>query len=86
MVAENAKMNATSIVLFARNDVINPIKIHLSARPDDYRQAVELRHIQGLSRDEVARQMNRTFDEVRGLLHRAKKKLHAAMGNTSRYV
>jgi DNA-directed RNA polymerase specialized sigma24 family protein len=42
--------------------------------------------LQGKDFDEVARQMDRSPDAVRGLLYRAKKELRAQMGRSSLYL
>ncbi len=43
--------------------------------PDDQRQAVELRHLQGMATAEIARTMNRTVAAVGGLLQRGLRAL-----------
>lgn len=43
----------------------------MSRLPEEYRTVLELRLVQGYSRTEVARQMNKTEDAVRGLQYRA---------------
>jgi RNA polymerase sigma-70 factor (ECF subfamily) len=52
--------------------------------PDDWRQAVELRYLQGLSVKEVAEAMGRTTAAVGGLLHRALVELRSRMADSSK--
>jgi RNA polymerase sigma-70 factor, ECF subfamily len=52
----------------------------LAALPDDQRQAVELKHLQGLALVEVARQMARSVPSVAGLLQRGMKALRDNLG------
>jgi RNA polymerase sigma-70 factor, ECF subfamily len=47
----------------------------LAQLPDDQRQAVELRHLQGLATAEIARQMNRSVSAIGGLLQRGLRAL-----------
>jgi len=51
----------------------------LSRLPDDQRQSLELRHLQGLPVSEVGRIMGRTVPAVAGLLHRGSKALKRLM-------
>jgi RNA polymerase sigma-70 factor (ECF subfamily) len=51
----------------------------VAALPEDQRQAVQLRHLDGLSLAEVGRQMGRTKEAVAGLLFRALRKLRDAL-------
>lgn len=70
----------------ARAEGIAAMQVHLAGLPEEYREFIQLRDLQGLSREEVALRMGRTTDEIRGLLYRARKKLRAAMGNSSLYM
>jgi len=67
----------------ARGEGIAAMQARIAMLPDDYREAIVLRHLEGLSREEVAKRMGRTVAEVRGLLYRARVKLREAMGNES---
>ena len=53
--------------------------------PEEYRQAVQLRLLEGKSLDETAQLMNRGPRVVQGLSDRAKKKMRAALGHLSMY-
>ena len=55
----------------------------LARLPDKQRQAVELRHLQGLSLAEVATELNTTKTAVVGLLHRGVEKLRGLLKETS---
>jgi RNA polymerase sigma-70 factor (ECF subfamily) len=55
----------------------------LARLPDDQREALELRHLQGLSVSEVGRRMGRTVPAVAGLLHRGSKALRGLMGDVT---
>jgi RNA polymerase sigma-70 factor (ECF subfamily) len=52
----------------------------LSALPEAQRKAVELHHLQGLSLDEIARDLRTTKPAVAGLLHRGLKSLRQWLG------
>jgi RNA polymerase sigma-70 factor (ECF subfamily) len=52
----------------------------LAQLPDDYRQVIVLRHIEGLPFDEVGRRMERSAGAVRMLWLRALKQLREQMG------
>jgi RNA polymerase sigma-70 factor (ECF subfamily) len=52
----------------------------LAALPDDYREVITLRHLQGLTFPQVARAMGRSEDSVQKLWLRALGKLRQALG------
>jgi RNA polymerase sigma-70 factor (ECF subfamily) len=70
----------------ARQEGLAALQIHLASLPQEYREVIELRHLQGLSREAVAERLGRSADEVRGLLYRALKKLRDALGQSSLYL
>src|SRR5262245_27965218 len=55
----------------------------LTELPDDYREALVLRHLEGHTFPEVARRMGRTLDSVEKLWLRALAKLRQQLGGTS---
>ncbi|SMP73320.1 RNA polymerase, sigma subunit, ECF family [Neorhodopirellula lusitana] len=65
---------------FARNEAFLELAGALEGLPDDYRQVIVLRHVDGLPFAEVARLMNRSVDSVEKLWVRglAKLKQHMA--------
>jgi RNA polymerase sigma-70 factor (ECF subfamily) len=69
----------------ARGEAVRNVQAALASLPDDYRQAVQLRYLQGLSLEETAQVMDRSPDAVRGLCHRAKKRLCELLGRPSFY-
>jgi RNA polymerase sigma-70 factor (ECF subfamily) len=52
----------------------------LSRLPDDYREVIILRHLEGLTFPEVSERMGRTLDSVEKLWARALPKLQKALG------
>src|SRR5262245_46904704 len=54
----------------------------LSRLPDDYRKAIILRHLEGLSFAEVALRMGRSVESVKKLWARALARLRDALGTT----
>jgi RNA polymerase sigma-70 factor (ECF subfamily) len=49
--------------------------------PDDYREVIILRHLEGLTFPEVARRMNRSVDSVKKLWPRALARLRRSLGD-----
>ncbi len=61
------------------------VRIALDALPENYRQAITLFHLQGLSRAEVARAMQMSVSAVHGVLYRALAKLREHLGPAARF-
>ena len=55
----------------------------LSRLPEDYREAIVLRHLEGLTFPEVAERMGRTVDSVKKLWARALAQLRDSLGDSS---
>ena len=70
----------------ARREAVCAMQVALASLSDDHRQAIRLRYLDGRSIEETACIMDRSEDAVRGLCHRAKKKLRAALGRASQYL
>lgn len=64
----------------------NAFWIAMETLPTEYRQTVDLLYVQELPIDEVAQQMGKTVDAVRGLRMRARKQLQAALVRLSNYI
>ena len=64
---------------FARNEAFLELAAAIESLPNDYRQVIVLRHIDGLPFVEVAQLMNRSVDSVEKLWVRGLAKLRAAM-------
>ncbi|WP_442510946.1 sigma-70 family RNA polymerase sigma factor [Novipirellula sp. SH528] len=64
---------------FARNEAFLQLAAALEGLPEDYRQVIVLRHVEGLSFAEVASAMQRSVDSVEKLWVRALAKLKTTM-------
>ena len=70
-----------------RAERIEAVKIAISNMTyADQRRALELFHIKDKSYAEIAMEMGKTEDSVRGLLQRANKALKSLLGNASEYL
>ena len=69
-----------------RHERVQALHIALASLPDDYREAIRLQYIEGLSAAEVARRMNRTEHAVHMLCNRGKTMLREALGRSSQYL
>ncbi len=67
---------------FARNEALLQLAEALEGLPEDYRQVIVLRHVQGLPFAEIARAMDRSIDSVEKLWVRGLAKLKASMGES----
>jgi RNA polymerase sigma-70 factor (ECF subfamily) len=63
-----------------RHEEMRRLAAGLAALPDEQRQAIELRHLRGLSVGEVARRMGRSRASAAGLLRRGLAALRQALG------
>lgn len=62
------------------HELVAALEQAIAELPIDYRQAVELRHLQGLAVKETAERMNRTEGAVQMLLQRALRALRGTLG------
>lgn len=62
------------------------VHVALAELPEDYRQVIQLRFLQGLGLTETSSKMGKTEASVRALTDRAKKKLREAIGRLSAYL
>ena len=67
------------------HEAVHAVQEVIAALPEDYRQAVKLRLLEGKGLDETAQMMNRTPRAVQGLVDRAKKRMRAALESLSKY-
>ncbi len=66
-------------------EAVHAVQIALASLPESCRKAVELRYIQGHSREEIAKIMNRTRASVNALLFRGMHKLRELLGSVGRF-
>lgn len=69
-----------------RRDAARLLQIAIAGLPDEYREVVRMRHLEGVEVEEIARRLQRTPGAVRGLLDRAKLRLREALGRASQYL
>jgi RNA polymerase sigma-70 factor (ECF subfamily) len=70
----------------ARHESMDAIRIGIAALPDDQRQAIRLRYLEGKSIEETAASLGRTAAAVNGLVRRAKESLRATLLGSSRWL
>ena len=68
-----------------RHEAIEAVHEAIDALPEEYRQAVRLRFLEGKSLEEIAELMGRSPRAVQGLVDRAKEKMRATLGRLSVY-
>lgn len=66
---------------FARDQKGQRLQMAIAALPDDSREAVKLRYVDGLPTKEIAEQLGRTDAAIRVLLTRTIKRLQAALSD-----
>ena len=69
----------------ARRDALKALHVGLASLPEDQREAIERRFLQGQSVGGVAGLMKKSPAAVRGLIHRAKLALRSNLGQSSRW-
>lgn len=69
-----------------RGEAVQALQVALAALPDDQRLAIQLQHLEGRSVEEAAAAMGRTPGAIRGLVHRGKLELVAALGRASQWL
>lgn len=72
--------------IVAREEAVQALQVALAALPNDQRAAIRMRFLEGKSLEETASALDRTPDAVRGLVHRGKEQLLAAMGRASKWL
>jgi RNA polymerase sigma-70 factor (ECF subfamily) len=81
--AVNTRTPSTSA---AGKEAISAVQSGMELLPEDYREALRLRYIEGLAVAETATRMGRTELAVQMLCHRALQRLAALMGSASRFL
>ncbi len=67
------------------HEALRVLQASLPTINQDYRQAIELRYMQGMAVTEVASVMGRSPHAIHNLCHRALKQLRTVMGQSSEY-
>jgi RNA polymerase sigma-70 factor (ECF subfamily) len=70
----------------ARRELVSAVRSAVDRLPDDYRDAVRLRYVQGLSALETAQNMGRGEGAVRMLCSRALRRLAEEIGDPSQFL
>lgn len=70
----------------ARDEAVAAVRSALAELSDDYRQAVGLVYIQGLSTAAAAAEMGRTERAIESLCYKAKGRLREVLGSRSRFL
>jgi RNA polymerase sigma-70 factor (ECF subfamily) len=68
-----------------RNELVAAVHVGLAGLPEEQRDAVRLRLLDGKSLEETATALERTPAAVRGMLYRAKQSMRQALGRSSRW-
>jgi len=61
---------------------VERIEVAFGELPDEYREVITLAHVVGLSRREIAEQMDRSEGAIRVLLHRALARVSSLLGES----
>jgi RNA polymerase sigma-70 factor, ECF subfamily len=71
--------------IVAGGEAAQAVQVALATLPADQRDVIHSRFFDGQSVESIARRTDRTEGAVRGLLHRAKKRMRQTMGRSSRW-
>jgi len=77
--------SSTPSQALARKEAVRAAQVAIAGLPEDHREAVRLRFLEGRSIDAVAAAMHRSPGAVRGLIDRAKRAMRETLGRASRY-
>lgn len=86
LVAALSDHGFTPSQIVAKGEAKQALEIALAGLPDDHRQALQLYYYEGRNVASVAEQLEKTPGAVRGILDRARQKLHEMMGAASKYL
>ena len=70
----------------ARRENVAALQVGLATLPSDQRKAIQLYFLDQVGLEETGAAMSRSADAVRGLLHRAKRRLRAFLGRSSHWL
>lgn len=76
----------TATLQFRKRELQGAFQLAMAKLPENYQQAIRLRFLLEMSMSEVAEQLDMTEDALRGVLHRARKKLVAELNRLSHFV
>ncbi len=72
--------------MMARHEAVLALQVGIAGLPDDQREAIRLRYLEGKSIEETARRLGRTSAAVNGLVRRAKEALRGTLQDSSRWL
>ena len=78
--------DSTPLRRASRNDALQSMQVALAELPEQYREAIRMRYMEGKSYDEIAEAMGKTPQAVHGLIKRAKQRLRESLGSASAYL
>jgi len=78
--------DGTPSLAVRKEEAFAALNVALAELPEDYREVIRMRFLEGRSLEETAQTMDRSPAAIRSLADRAKKQLREAMGRLSRYL
>ena len=69
-----------------RSEALQALQVALAALPEDQRAAIQMQQLEGKSVEDTAAALGRTPGAIRGLVHRGKLELVAALGRASQWL